>query len=137
MSDWKRNERQFSERCRGRVWQYRGIHWHCIYEEPDDGNFCMQLHAHGKAQNLRQALNDCDAAAIAMQERFPSLIIIAQRSGDSGPKPLTMTQQDLAQYDADGTGDADLREGLRRRREVNGQALASLASGEPTTGGKE
>lgn len=54
---------------------------------------------------------------------------------------LTMTQQDLAQYDADGTGDADLREGLRRCREVNGQALASLASGEPTTdaatGGKE
>jgi hypothetical protein len=51
-----------------------------------------------------------------------------------------MTQQDLSQYD-DGTGDADLREGLRRCREVNGQALASLASGEPTateaaTGGK-
>lgn len=45
---------------------------------------------------------------------------------------LTMTQQDLSQYD-DGTGDADLREGLRRCREVNGQALASLASGEPTT----
>jgi hypothetical protein len=45
-----------------------------------------------------------------------------------------MTVQDLARYDRDGTGEADLRAGLRRCREVNGQALASLATGQPVSG---
>ena len=136
--------------------EVRGPHWECKLPGVKGGwvldpPFCPTCGTGLRADGTEQARCDVVTSEAVKGTRLyrelasqstlseEDTIILAALQQARGH--LTMTQQDLSQYD-DGTGDADLREGLRRCREVNGQALASLASGEPTateaaTGGKE